>query len=83
MFQDNLDKITVGVFFYHRLVNLVLCMFGSDGIHEIHKDYTGLGRMSLRPIRGYSCILHLFAVGGVTDGRERESQGPKSLEIDR
>ena len=50
---------------------LVICTFGSDGVQEKHKDYTGSDIMSLRPVRGCSSILHLFAIGGY---KRRESE---------
>jgi len=43
-----------------------------DGNTRIrHKIYTGLGRMSLRPVRALVLLYSMFAVG-VTNGRERE-----------
>ena len=47
---------TVGVLSKHQRINLCYCASGLDGVLKIHKVYTGLGRMSLCPVRGYcSC----------------------------
>ena len=44
----------------HRLVILVLCASSPNGVQRRNKDYTSLGGMSLHPVRGSWCILHML-----------------------
>jgi len=43
-------KMVVGVSSCHRQVNFKYCASGSDGVPRGHEIYTGLGRISLRPV---------------------------------
>ena len=53
----------VGASSNHQRVNLCYYVSDPDGVLKRHKVYTGSGRMSLCPVRGY-CLCYI---------------GPKSL----
>ena len=68
------QSITVGVS-NSQLVNLYYCESDPDGVLRGHKDYTGLGRMSLRPVLGCSFDQHWVCSRGLQTGeRGRSSQ---------